>query len=474
MIFVPTEKRLDWQSPPIALIAIFILNILIFLFYQTGDDQKFMQAYDQYHSEKLIEIEWPAYQDYYRSKYGKTLPRLIDVEDSFLEQRVLLDQEFSKYLDENESLYILSRDLKSWRSSRENIDKLIQSVSSISLGLIPDRQNIITYFSYQFLHGGVMHLIGNMVFLLLFGFAVEAALGPLKFIAYYLISGVGSGLIFIGFNAFVGGDLSTPLIGASGSISGVMAMYVALFRLKKIEFFYWVFFFVGYFRAPALLLLPIYILYELVKLNLNEGSNIAYMGHVGGFLTGAVLILLTQAFVKNSINEEYLNDEVTIDPFLLGLDKVYKDIAAFQFKNAYKRNEALSKQFGNRNEIEELRLKLLKGLSKNAYEKFLFSRLKNANNLPEVTLAQLKFWLTLDDGLKKQVPVIQRVNLGVAELQLEQSTVALSIYKEIVSDDVNVSENAEHLSRLASSLGIFYRDQQRYDLSEKYMQLGNS
>lgn len=468
MIFVPTEKRLNWQSPPIALIAIFILNVLIFLFYQTGDEQKFVQAYEQYQSEKLIEVEWPAYREYYQSKHGEKLPRFVGEDDSLFGQRILVDRKFSEYLHENQSTYIASQDVKTWRESREEIDELIQSISSFSLGLIPDRQNIATYFSYQFLHGGILHLVGNMVFLLLFGFAVEAALGSLKFIAFYLISGVGSGLLFIGFNVLAGGELSTPLVGASGSISGVMAMYVVMFRLKKIEFFYWVFFFVGYFRAPALLLLPIYIAYEIVKLNLDNGSSVAYMAHVGGFITGAILILLTQAYVKNSINEEYLNEDEKVDPFLVGLDKVYKDIAAFQIKSAYKRNEDLAKEFGNRDEIERLRLNLLKGLSKNAFENFLFSRLKNNNNLSEVTLAQLKLWHKLDDKLKEKVPIVQQVNLAIAELKLEQSTAALSIYKSIFSDEANMVENAEQLSRLANSLGIFYREQERYDLSEQY------
>ena len=126
-----------------------------------------------------------------------------------------------------------------------------------------------------------------MFFLVICGFAVEAAIGHLRFLLFYLFSGVVAGVS----HAAMDLDSSSVLIGASGSVSAVMAMYLGVFRFKKIEFFYWFFIFVGYFRAPALLILPFYIGKELVQFYTEAGSNVAFMAHAGGFVAGLVLAL---------------------------------------------------------------------------------------------------------------------------------------------------------------------------------------
>jgi len=197
-------------------------------------------------------------------------------------------------------------------------------------------------FTTQFLHGDTMHLLGNMFFLVICGFAVEAAIGHWRFLAFYLISGVFASLA----HALLDLSSTQPLVGASGAISGVMAMYLAVFKFRKIEFFYWLFIFVGYIRAPALIILPIYIGKELVSFYTDTDSNVAVMAHAGGFVMGALLMFVSQWLSPKSIDVEYIETDQSIDPYQEALALVYTDIENFRFDSAYKNTQALIAQHG--------------------------------------------------------------------------------------------------------------------------------
>jgi membrane associated rhomboid family serine protease len=142
-----------------------------------------------------------------------------------------------------------------------------------------------TWITNAFLHGSTGHLLGNMLFLFLFGFSVELALGRGTYLAFYLLGAVGASML-AGW-AYAGKDGYG--LGASGAISALMGMYAVMYRLKRIRFFYQLFFYFNYVTAPALLLLPAWIANELMQHWLG-GQGIAYMAHLGGLLTGAALM----------------------------------------------------------------------------------------------------------------------------------------------------------------------------------------
>ena len=135
-----------------------------------------------------------------------------DINSEFmLLNSIVADNEFYLYLDKNAfSLFYLSY-VETWALPRQEINELFQSVSTYSYGLIPNKMSTVTLFSYQFLHGSIDHLIGNMIFLIICGFAVEAAIGHLKFLAFYLISGITAGVFF----SWMDFSSTTPLVGAS-------------------------------------------------------------------------------------------------------------------------------------------------------------------------------------------------------------------------------------------------------------------
>ena len=159
---------------------------------------------------------------------------------------------------------------------------------------IPASTFVNTYFpflSYMFLHGGFIHLIGNMWYLWIFGDNIEDTLGRFKFIMFYLLCGIGSAIVHVYFNNQSG----IPCIGASGAIAGVLGAYMVTFP-----------------RARILVIIPLFIMWEMIELpaivvlgfwfliqfftgtaaisSIGGGGEIAWWAHIGGFVLGIILI----------------------------------------------------------------------------------------------------------------------------------------------------------------------------------------
>ena len=144
---------------------------------------------------------------------------------------------------------------------------------------------VFTIFTSMFLHGNLFHLIGNIWFLWIFGEALEAKLGSLKFLAFYLACGVGGAIVF----SLAMADPSAIAIGASGAISGVLGGYLVMFPKNKIRALVPLIFFFTTISIPAVIYIFIWFLYQIFSLSSIE-TTVAYWGHVGGFITGMFLI----------------------------------------------------------------------------------------------------------------------------------------------------------------------------------------
>lgn len=301
MLIIPAEKKVDWKHPPWMTFALMLVCLLAFLMYQGKDPELTEDAVRTYLDAELDRLEAPLYQDYLEreiSLKGNTdLQQLLDWVEYLeaegdrvgLASLMLSDQAFYRYLQDNRDLVMNSRERSLWQPEREQIqEQYISRLSAYEAGLMPSDLNFYSLITYQFLHGGWDHLIGNMVFLFLLGFTVEKALGPGRYLLAYLLCGVVAGLTHA---AFHWGE-ATTLVGASGSIAGLMGMYVAFFGLKKIRFFYYLGVYFNYFRAPALVILPIWVGKEMYHHWASGGDGIAYLAHAGGLVAGAALILL--------------------------------------------------------------------------------------------------------------------------------------------------------------------------------------
>ncbi len=158
-------------------------------------------------------------------------------------------------------------------------------------GYRPAAPEVWDAFTALFLHGGLLHLAGNMLFLWIYGDNLEHRLGRIWYLLAYFATGIVATLAYAFFNA----DSQMPLVGASGAISGVLGAYFVFFPRNKIKVLVLLFpFVVDVFLLPARLVLAFYLLIDnLVPIFLGSGSNVAYGAHVGGFIAGAIIALAT-------------------------------------------------------------------------------------------------------------------------------------------------------------------------------------
>ncbi|MFV0490921.1 MAG: rhomboid family intramembrane serine protease [Pseudorhodobacter sp.] len=160
-------------------------------------------------------------------------------------------------------------------------------------GLVPNRLmaggGVETLLTSMFLHGGLMHLAGNMLFLWIFGDNLEDMLGHIRYLFFYLVSGLGAGALQI----IEDPASNIPMVGASGAIAGVMGAYLLLFPKARVDVLLIIVIFFRIFPIPAWLVLGFWLGFQIVNSSLlgGGGDGVAYMAHIGGFFAGLLLIL---------------------------------------------------------------------------------------------------------------------------------------------------------------------------------------
>lgn len=184
----------------------------------------------------------------------------------------------------------------------EGLDALIAT-----FGMIPARQTalllndptqlggwLLPLASSMFLHGGWAHLVGNMLFLWVFGRALETRLGSKRFLVLYALSGVAAAQAQV----LAGPWSELPMIGASGAVAGVLGAHLLLFPRSSVTVLFPVFIFPLFFDVPALLFLGVWFLEQLWAGTLwslsplaAQAGGVAWWAHVGGFVAGAILIV---------------------------------------------------------------------------------------------------------------------------------------------------------------------------------------
>jgi len=147
----------------------------------------------------------------------------------------------------------------------------------------------LTLLTSMFLHGGLAHIAGNMLYLHVFGDNVEDALGHGRFLVFYLLCGTLAGLAHVATTALLRSGLLMPSLGASGAISGILAAYVVLFPRRRVRIL-WLFSLID---VPAVFSIGIWFVFQVISgLGMlgGESSGVAYGAHIGGFLAGLILV----------------------------------------------------------------------------------------------------------------------------------------------------------------------------------------
>lgn len=147
---------------------------------------------------------------------------------------------------------------------------------------------LATLISSMFLHGGLLHLAGNMLFLWIFGNNVEDATGRVRYFLFYLLCGVFAALV----HAYLNRSSLMPMIGASGAISGVLGAYLLLYPRARVVTLVFFGFFIRTIEMPAMFVLGFWFVLQFLNALLSGGSagGVAWYAHVGGFFAGIVLI----------------------------------------------------------------------------------------------------------------------------------------------------------------------------------------
>jgi len=151
---------------------------------------------------------------------------------------------------------------------------------------------MITIFTAMFLHGGLLHLLGNMLYLWIFGDNVEALMGPGRFLFFYL----GCGFLAAATHVITAPDSMVPMIGASGAVSGVLGAYFLRFPRAKVHVLVIILFFIRIVRIPALFVLGFWFVMQVLSGTGSLGSSgpgdVAWFAHIGGFISGILLVML--------------------------------------------------------------------------------------------------------------------------------------------------------------------------------------
>lgn len=291
-------RRLPWVT-----LTIIFINILIFLFTNNADKRIQQDLKD----ESLKVISYYVQHPYLKFKLFGSDTKEFEKRDSDIERWANLNRNIElpeeEIMDEEQAhLDLLINDLKEIKNSHP----------FRKYGLVSTRRTFVSLLFHFFLHAGWLHLLSNLFFLYIMGPFLEDVWGRPVYAAFYIFSGVISGLMYtIHYPDFTG-----PLIGASGAISGVISAFLIRYWKVRIKFVYWIYFFIGTFTAPAWVMLIFEITRELFYAYINDsmassGAGVAYWAHFWGLAYGILFALLIKKFdIENKYITPVIDNEL--------------------------------------------------------------------------------------------------------------------------------------------------------------------
>jgi membrane associated rhomboid family serine protease len=334
-MLIPLTKKISWRNPPYVTIAIILMNVFVFFVIQAGDSRNENQAHAFYFDSGLDQIEFPLYIDFLKHNRPETYQKFEQVDYQNdpegkirLYRSLIFDKAFLDRLANEElgSQDILQRSRH--QTLREEYQRRLDKVVYLKYGFRPAQPHMVTWVTTMFLHGGVGHLLGNMLFLWLTGCLIEYGCRRWLFAVIYLLGGFAATGLFWLLNA----DSLIPLIGASGAISGIMGAFAVFYGFKRVRFFLNLGFYFNNLKFPAIVVLPFWIGDQLFQMVANDGSGVAYVAHLGGLVGGAAL-----AFVLNQI-PRLLDQEgfegIEDDPVQPMVEKALDHMGRLEFSEA--------------------------------------------------------------------------------------------------------------------------------------------
>lgn len=306
MIIPILQGLVSWSKAPVTWMIV-LLNVVV-LHLSLGFGQEASDELDALmDKDYFVETQGRAYAQYLAEQSPARYPRfLLSLADHVLEgqrDRVnLLGQLAFRDKDFLEEAPITNFKgdqvaFKYWKSKLKWSKHVQESHPSFILGLNADDFSLSKWVTYIFIHSGWIHLVGNMLFLLIFGAFLERQIGGLALLVVFVLSGVLGAGVF----AVVTGVTTSPLVGASGAVSGVMTLYCVLNWKKPARFVYWLFLpvrgYMGLIYLPAWVSLAMWFAADLAGYlsSVPELGGVAHTAHLGGELAGVVAGLIVFA-----------------------------------------------------------------------------------------------------------------------------------------------------------------------------------
>ena len=296
LLFFPTELFKRFYAP--VTWALILLNSMVFFSTHYANIPLKRELERIVKDERYLKAQGLAYAEFiqmYPDRYSQKKNQLAHMASRGKKVRILSLLAFNDALFIKEAFHHdYSGDqvaMEDWKLKFARFLELSERGEHAIMGLHPLGWNGVRYITYQFNHSGVWHFMGNMIFLLLFGTLLESILGGLAVLVTYLLSGFFAGLFFL-----LSVEMSTvTLVGASGSVSGLVALYSVIYWKRSVRFLY--LFFIpkseclGFVYLPGWVLLLMWGISDLTGvLSFLEGFNgVAYIAHLGGECTGALV-----------------------------------------------------------------------------------------------------------------------------------------------------------------------------------------
>jgi len=323
----------------------------VFLFLQGGDDASFAAADAYYHGSGLARIEAPLAQRHYSERPDPRMQEVLAEVPAELHEQVRAswqqqDESFRRRLASGE-LFDDPALQAQWQPLAAEFEQRRSASVTMRHGLRAAQPASATLFTAMFLHGGLDHLFGNMLFLVALGLLVEGALGGLLFAAVYGLGGLAANVAWLAFND------DSMVIGASGAVAALMGAFCVLWGRRRVRFFYWFVVVFDYVRAPALALLPLWLGWELLQWSLSDGSRVAYEAHAGGIVAGALLAVLVRRL--NWQRDSFFETSTAAAPAVDGLAEARQLLARMRLPEAEAALRALDQRQPGQWEVAVLR-----------------------------------------------------------------------------------------------------------------------
>lgn len=327
MIIVPVTGKISRRNLPLVTIGLILINCLVFFIFQLNDERRSHEAITFYFTSGLSEIEMSRFIEYRNAASEENsgpqdLEKLSDEELWSLYLSMNGDTAFIEKLRSDQIITPQDSEYSTWSQFRNQYEYLESKITSANYGLIPAEAKPLTFFTYMFLHGGFQHLLGNMVFLWLVGCMIEMGSGRFFCGVTYVLTGLGAAVLYWLMNP----NSSIYLVGASGSIAGLMGAFCVLYGRKRVKFFYSLGFYFNYFKAPAIIILPVWIAKEIYFLYTDDIGNIAYEAHLGGLISGAALGLIGFILFRD-INADMLQADEQVDEISPLIEKALERVS---------------------------------------------------------------------------------------------------------------------------------------------------